>query len=318
MIISPLKIIFFGTSAFAIPILTRLHTLGWSIIGVITKPDEPAGRGQGLTPPPIKVTAEALHLPLYQFPELTRAALDDHVGIADLAIVAAYGKIIPPDVLAFARLGAVNIHPSLLPRWRGPSPIQSAILHGDAESGVSIMVLDDQMDHGPLLAQQAVAFHERPTRYPTLHDVLAEVGATLLVRVLPLWLSGEIKPQPQKDSEATFCKLIKKDDGRIEWGKPADMIERITRAYDPWPGAWTLWPHGERIYRIRIDEADVTDEDPGTGVPGHAWQHTEGGLFVRTGSGSLIARRITIEGKKSLPADELVRGYPAIVGTTFV
>lgn len=315
---SPLKVIFFGTSAFAVPALTKLHAAGWNIVGVITKPDEPARRGQELMPPPIKVAAEALHLPIYQFPALTRAELDDHVGIADLAIVAAYGKIIPPDALAFARLGTVNIHPSLLPRWRGPSPMQSAILHGDAESGVSIMMLDKEMDHGPLLAQQVVAFHDRPPRYPELHEVLAELGATLLVRVLPLWLAGEIKPEPQDDSKATFCKLIKKDDGRIEWAKSAEHIERKTRAYDPWPGAWTLWPQAGRIYRIRIDEADITDEDPGTGVPGHAWKHADNGLFVRAGSGSVIARRITIEGKKSLAADELVRGYPAIVGTTFV
>ena len=180
------------------------------------------------------------------------------------------------------------------------------------------MVLDAQMDHGPLLAQQVVAFHERFLHYPELHDALAELGAALLLRVLPLWLAGEIKPEPQDDSKATFCKLIKKDDGRIEWGKSAQHIERTTRAYDPWPGAWTLWPQAGRIYRIRIDEADITDEDPGTGVPGHAWKHADNGLFVRAGSGSVIARRITIEGKKSLPADELVRGYPAIVGTTFV
>ena len=233
----PLKIIFFGTSAFAVPALTRLHEAGWHIVGVITKPDEPAGRGQELMAPPIKVAAEALHLPVYQFPALTRKELDDHVGIADCAVVVAYGKMIPPDALTFARLGTLNIHPSLLPRWRGPSPIQSAILHGDAESGVSIMVLDAQMDHGPLLAQQVVAFHERFLHYPELHDALAELGAALLLRVLPLWLAGEIKPEPQDDSKATFCKLIKKDDGRIEWGKSAQHIERTTRAYDPWPGA---------------------------------------------------------------------------------
>ena len=180
------------------------------------------------------------------------------------------------------------------------------------------MALDAQMDHGPLLAQQVVAFHERLPRYPELHDALAELGAALLARVLPLWLAGEITPEAQDDSKATFCKLIKKDDGRIEWGKSAQHIERTTRAYDPWPGAWTLWPQAGRIYRIRIDEADITDEDPGTGVPGHAWNYADNGLFVRAGSGSIIARRITIEGKKSLPADELVRGYPAIVGTTFV
>ena len=342
-------ILLFGTPDFALPALEGLVKNGYTIAGVVTRPDEPVGRGSIITPPPVKVLAEKYNLPIFQ-PERLDVSFfrhsesfdfaqdklreesrqvtgslattrDDHNSLiidAELFIVAAYGKIIPNEILKIPQYGVLNIHPSLLPKWRGASPIQSAILNGDSETGVSIIKLDEQMDHGPIVAQEVIPLAPDST-YPKLHDELAKIGAKLLIESLPKYLSGEIKPTPQDDNHATFCKQFRKDDGRVNWSRPAIEIERMVRALNPWPSVWTLWPAQKQIYRVRIDEAAIVqDEDPAQSSAGHIWQSAEYPLLVKTGSGSIAIIRATIEGKKSLTAADLVRGYPHIIGATFV
>lgn len=324
------SILFFGTSSFAIPSLDALVKAGYSVVGVITRPDEPAGRGHKITLPPAKVATHKLSLPVFQPENLERA---QELPDADLFVVAAYGKIIPASLLDKPRLGALNIHPSLLPRWRGPSPVQFTILQGDEETGVTIIKLDEFMDHGPIVAKRQLGISNFPAcarasagrqfpiskmTYPKLHDDLAVLGADMLTEILPKWLAGEITPLPQDDVKATFSHILKKDDGRIDWSKPAEYIERMARAFTPWPGAWTMWPDGNKIYRVRIEEAGVSNEEPALGSYGYVWQSQGLPLLVKTGRGSLIIKRLTLEGKKSLNAEEFIRGNREFVGSRLI
>ena len=320
---SQISILFFGTSEFAVPSLNALaeHTFG--VIGVVTTPDEPAGRGQELAPPPIKVVADALGIPVFQPVDLRDEQLQKELPDGDLYVVAAYGKIIPSDMLEKPRLGALNIHPSLLPRWRGPSPIQSVLLHGDTETGVSIIKLDQLMDHGPIVAQRRLEIpisksSISKTTYAELHYTLVNLSAELLIDTLPIWINQEITPMPQDDTKATYSKILKKDDGRIDWKNPAEEIERMVRAFTPWPGAWTMWPSRDKIYRIRIEEAEVTPDEPPRGSSGYVWNSDSTSLLVKTGKGSLVIKRLTLEGKKPLDAASFVRGYPQIFGSSLV
>lgn len=235
------KVLFFGTPEFAVPTLERLAAdPTWQIVGVVTQPDKPAGRSQQLTAPAVKVAASKLGLPVYQFPTLkdesaqkTMAALG-----AAVAVVVAYGKIIPQSVLDSVPHGFVNIHPSLLPKYRGASPIQSAMLAGELTTGVTVMVLDAEMDHGPILAQRTVDILDDDTA-ASLHHSLACEGADVLLSVLPDYLAGKLTPQPQDHAAATVTTLLEKDDGKIDWRSPAEYIDRHIRAMTPWPGAWT-------------------------------------------------------------------------------
>lgn len=314
---SKTKIIFWGTPEFAVPSLKKLIQHGYQIVAVVTRPDEPAGRGRVMTPPPVKVVAEKHHIPVFQ-PEKLDTKFLEELPEADLAIVVAYGKIIPADMVNSYPLGMLNVHPSLLPHWRGPAPIQYSILHGDSEFGVTLMKVDERMDHGPIVSNSKLKTQNSKLTYGELHDILSEHGAGLLIETLPNWLAGEIKSQPQDDAKATFSKLIRKDDARIDWSKPAREIARMVRAFNPRPGAWTLWPHDSKIFRIRIDHAEYSDEEPPHGSPGFVWQTPLYPLMIKTGTGSLRIISITIEGKKTLPAQDFIRGHPAILETTFV
>lgn len=332
------NILFFGTSSFAVPSLHALARSGYFIAGVVTKPDEPVGRGQKLTPPPAKIEAEKLGLPVFQPVTLGDEQLRKDFPEADLYIVAAYGAIIPAEMLLSPHLGALNIHPSLLPRWRGPSPIQFMILNGDIDAGVTIIKLDDLMDHGPIVAQRRLDTLHSPFKilystYLELHDYLAKRGADLLIETIPKWIKGEIAPVPQDDTKATYSKILKKDDGRIDWKKPAEKIERMVRAFTPWPGAWTMWPSRDKIYRIRIEEAAVIDDEPPLeeaslasnsaggpprGSPGFVWSSDSAPLLVKTGKGSVEIKRLTLQAKKPLDAASFVRGYKEITGSVLI
>lgn len=314
-IVNP-SILFFGTPGFALPALGGLIAEKYDLVGLITNPDEPVGRKKILTPPPVKVFAQKHSIPVLQPERLKRELWNDEIPPADLFIVAAYGKIIPKSVLEIPKYGTLNIHPSLLPRWRGASPIQSAILAGDADTGVTIMQLDELMDHGPIVAQQTVHIGDRKPAYKELHDELAQTGAELLLKTIPGFIAGAITPTLQDDAQATYCVILTKDNGRIDWSKSAEEIERMVRAYNPWPSAWTVWCTSGKNIRIRIDEANVTLDEP-AGSPGTVW-HKESSLLVKTGRGSIAVKRATIEGKKPLTGTELIRGYPQLIGTVLV
>lgn len=279
-----MRIIFLGSPSYAVHALDALVAAGYTIVGVVTQPDRPAGRDRRLTPPPVKVAALAHGLPVLQ-PETLRApevvetlrALQPDVGV-----VAAYGEILRRAVLEIPPLGYLNIHPSLLPLYRGPTPVAGAILAGETVTGVTIMRLDPGMDSGPILAQAMVDLPPNARTGP-LTDELFRLGATLLVEVLPRYARGEIELRPQDHSQATVTKMLKKEDGRIDWTLPAIVIERMTRAYDPWPSAYTFW----RGQMLRIMSAAVAPTDASV-TPGMViGRSAHGHPLVQTGSDAL-------------------------------
>lgn len=275
-----MRVLFLGSPSFAVHALEALIAVGHEIVGVVTQPDRPAGRERQLTPPPVKVAAQAHNLPVLQ-PETLRdpvvidalSALQPEVGV-----VAAYGEILRRAVLQIPPLGYLNIHPSLLPLYRGPTPVAGAILAGETVTGVTIMLLDPGMDSGPILAQAVVDLPPTARTGP-LTDELFRIGAQLLVETLPRYARGEIEPRPQDHSRATVTKMLKKEDGRIDWSLPAIVIERMTRAYDPWPGAYTFW----RGQPLRIISAAVVANES-TAAPGTVIGRSErGNPLVQTG-----------------------------------
>lgn len=305
------RLIFLGTPAFAVPSLQRLAETGaYDIVHVITQPDRPAGRGRKLRPSPVKEAAQALGLPVWT-PETLKTP--DAVAFLqslqpDVAVVVAYGEILRPEVLAIPPKGFVNVHASLLPKYRGAAPIQAAILNGDRETGVSIMLLDEGMDTGPVLAQRVVPIAPDETA-GSLSEKLAQVGADLLVETLPRWLAGEIEPAPQDHSQASITRLIRKHHGRIDWTQPAAVIERQVRAYTPWPSAFTTW-NGRllKVLRARVVDAPVQGLAPGTVV-----LHEEGPAVV-TGEGLLLLDEVQLAGKRPTTGKAFLQGYGDVVG----
>lgn len=308
------SIIFFGTSAFAVPILEALVRGEYRIAAVVTNPDEPAGRKNKRTPPPMKTAGEKFGIPVFQPEHLNFETFKLFIPPADLYIVAAYGKIIPKEILEIPKFKCLNIHPSLLPRWRGPSPIQYAILAGDKETGVTIMQVDGEMDHGSIAANVKIQISNDKIAYSELHDILSKEGAKLLLQILPRWIKGEIIPQAQDHGKATFSKMLKKEDGRIDWLRPAEEIERTVRAFNPWPSAWTAWPQNGREMRIRIDEADIAPDGPSGASPGLIWRSEAYPLAIQCGKGSLAVKKLTLESKNSTDATSFVRGNQSIIG----
>lgn len=309
-----MRLVFLGTPAFAaIPLEALTHDARFEVVGVVTQPDRPLARSATPQPPPVKLAAQRLGLPVLQ-----PATLRDPDAVAqlaalrpDLGIVAAYGEILRRDVLAIPPLGYLNIHPSLLPRHRGPAPVVGAILAGDAEIGVTIMQLSAKMDAGPILAQQRVPLPPAARPGP-LTEALFRLGAALLVETLLPYSTGSLVPQPQDDSAATYTRLLKRADGQIDWTLPAVQIERMTRAYDPWPGAYTLW-HGQlfKLLAVRPHEDWRGDESPGTLLE---WNS---GVAVATGVGALELLMVQPAGKRSMPAEAWRRGLRAFGSVRF-
>jgi methionyl-tRNA formyltransferase len=251
------RVVFMGSPAFAVGPLRALAEAGYALVGVVTQPDRPAGRGGRLTPPEARAVAEHLGLPVIQ-PETLRdeaARAELAAWRPDLFVVAAFGKILPRAVLAIPARGCINVHASLLPRWRGPSPITAAILAGDAETGVSIMEMAAKMDAGAVIAREAVPILPQDTT-GTLETRLAELGARLLVGTLPGWYDGAIVAEAQDEHLASYCPLLKKEDGHLRAAMTAGEAERAVRAYNPWPGAFVSY-HGERlgIWKVHVESA---------------------------------------------------------------
>jgi methionyl-tRNA formyltransferase len=262
--LSRARVVFMGSPQFAVPSLRALVAAGCDVAAAVTQPDRPAGRGGRVQPPAVKLAARECGIPVLQ-PESLR---DDGVfeqlrGLqTDVFVVAAYGKILPQAILDIPPHGCLNVHASLLPRWRGASPITAAILEGDQVTGVSIMKLVRRMDAGPVLSRVETPILPGDTA-GSLEGRLADLGAGELVRVLPKWLSGEIKPLPQDESAATYCGLVRKDDGHLRAAMQAAEAERAVRAYNPWPGAFVIY-RSERlaIWRARIEPGEPPS--PGT------------------------------------------------------
>lgn len=302
------RIIFMGTPAFAAPSLEALLAAGYDIVAVLTKEDQPAGRGQQITESPVKQCARAHGLPLLQprtlrqpEPQAALAAL-----APDLIVVAAYGLILPQAVLDLPRFGCVNVHGSLLPRHRGAAPIAAAILAGDAETGISIMLMDAGVDTGPVLSSASLSIAADDTT-GTLTGKLAHLGAGLLTATLPAWLAGALAPQPQGEG-ATFCPRITKEAGLIDWRQPADLISRKVRAYQPWPTAYTAW-NGQRLKVLRARS------DAGAGEPGLVIAGPGGRVGVATGAGVLWLEEVQIAGKRGLHVAAFVQGARGFIGS---
>lgn len=295
------RIVFMGSPDFAVPVLRRL-TEAYPVIGVITQPDRPAGRGQTLASPPVKILAQSLSLPVIQPNRLKEPEAQAQLAAwaPDLIVVAAFGQILRQNVLDLPPHGCVNVHASLLPRWRGASPIQAAIRTGDAQTGVSIMRMDAGVDTGPVLAQRAIPILPEDTA-GALSDRLAQLGADLLIETLPAYLNGKIIPQPQDDALATYAPMIQKENGLLDFSRPAVELERQVRAYQPWPGAYTFW--ADAVLKIQRASAHPADHlSPGQrGI-------VAGFPAIGTALGCLLLLELQPAGKRPMPGDVFLRG----------
>ncbi len=297
-----------GTPDFAVPVLIRLVEAGHDVVAVYSQPDRPSGRGRKLVATPAKRIAGERGIEVRQ-PKSLRSE-DECAALAalgpDVVVVAAYGIFLPPEALEIPPLGCLNIHPSLLPKYRGPSPVVSSILNGDEETGVTIMKLDEGMDSGPVVVQKGVPIADMETA-PELTRRLFGLGADALVEALPGWASGRIRAKPQDESQATITSLVKKEDGEIDWSCSAAHIARMVKAYQAWPGTFTHW--GGKL--LKILEASSS---AGSVPVGHVVELGNDRVGIGTGEGLLSIGKLQLEGRRPLDARDFVQGYPDFVG----
>jgi methionyl-tRNA formyltransferase len=302
-----LKIVFAGTPAFAATALHALLTSPHEIIAVYTQPDRPAGRGLKLTSSPVKTLALAHHLPLQQPSTLKdpqqQAKLADLR--ADIMVVAAYGMLLPAAVLAMPRLGCINIHPSLLPRWRGAAPIQRTIFAGDQVTGVTIMQMEAGLDTGPMLLQREYVLAADETTQ-TLHDKLAAMGAAALLDTLTLLEQNKLTAQPQDNALAIYAAKISKEEAQLDWAQPAYTLEHKIRAFNPWPVAYTQWQ--QQSLRIWLAKTVTEKSNAAPGTLLHAGQE---GIDIATGSGVLRLLQLQLPGGKVLSAVDFYNSHLA-------
>lgn len=296
------RLVFMGSPEFALPTLRLLAAGAYPVVGVITQPDRPAGRGRALSPPPVKNLALQLGLPVIQ-PERLKdpsaiAQLQDWAP--DLIVVAAFGQILRPAVLDLPRWGCLNVHASLLPRWRGAAPIQAAILHGDPQTGVTIMRMDSGVDTGPLLSQRATAIGEDENA-GSLGARLAILGAELLLETLPGYLRGELQPEPQEDALATYAPMLKKEAGRLDFNQPAGPLARRVRAFNPWPGSFTTW-QGQPLKILRAHAAHTT------ALPAGSRTTLDGLPAISANPGLLVLDEVQPAGKRAMLGEVFLRG----------
>jgi methionyl-tRNA formyltransferase len=298
-----LRIAFMGSPDFSVPALRALHAAGHEIVAVYAQPPRPAGRGQKETPCPVHRAALELGLPV-RTPARVRKDAAEHAAFAaldlDVAVVAAYGLILPTPMLAAPRRGCLNIHASLLPRWRGAGPIQAAIMAGDAETGITIMQMEEGLDTGPMLLRQAIPIGPRATT-PEIHDALASLGAGMILRAL-----AEAPPAvPQPEAGVTYAPKIAKEDGRLDWRQDAAALDRRIRALTPWPGCF--FAHGAETIRVLAAEPAEGGGPPGTVL--------DGAPTIACGNGALRLLRLQRAGRAPMAAADLLRGYALPPGT---
>lgn len=304
-----MNLVFAGTPVFAVPALDALLHAGHTIQAVYTQPDRPAGRGRKLSASPVKEFAQARGLEIRQPLSLKEEAEALRALAPEAMIVIAYGLILPPAVLAIPKYGCINVHASLLPRWRGAAPIPRAIEAGDAGTGVCIMQMEAGLDTGPVLARAETAITPTDTAQ-TLHDRLAPLGAQTLIATLERLARGEIHPQPQNDAQACYAKKLRKDESPVDWARPAIELHRQIRALNPWPVASTTW-NGKvvRLWEVESHEPTATTPAPGTVVRADA-----SGIRVATGNGILCLTRLQAEGGKILAAGDFLNGHRIAAG----
>jgi len=295
-----------GTPDFGVPVLRSLVASTHDVVAVYTRPDRPAGRGRQPAPSPVKQAAVEAGIPVVE-PLSLREETSGQTLLEwrpDLVVVAAFAYLLPPAVLSVPHHGCLNVHPSLLPRYRGPSPVATALLNGDTETGVSIMLMDSGLDTGPVLGQERLAITEDDTT-GSLTMRLAELGARLLLETIDGWLEGRVAPRPQQEDEATFSAKITASGGRLNWCLPSSVLGRQVRAYHPWPGSHTVW----KGQRLKVHSAVALTmqrpQPPGTVIE----LSKPFSIGVVTGEGVLALRSIQLEGKREVAAEEFVRGH---------
>jgi methionyl-tRNA formyltransferase len=295
-----LRIVFMGSPDFAIPTLRELAR-HYQVVGVVTQPDRPAGRGRVLTPPPIKRLAQEIGIETIQPERLREPEAQERLQAwaPDLVVVTAFGQILRKRVLELPRLGCINVHASLLPRWRGAAPIQAAILNGDVLTGATIMQMDPGVDTGPVLSQESMVILPEDTA-GSLSERLAEAGAQLLLRILPAYLAGELQPMAQEESLATYAPMLTKEEGLLEFSQPALALERQVRAYNPWPGAYLPWLDGVlKVHKAHVGQCAA---QPGQRLV------VDGLPAVGAGQGCLVMDEVQPAGKKAMSGKDFLRG----------
>jgi methionyl-tRNA formyltransferase len=304
-----LRVVFMGTPAFACPTLQRLIDRGEEVLAVVTQPDRPKGRGQKFLPPPVKELAERRGLPVLQ-PLKVRAP--EFIDVMrelqpDLIVVVAFGQILPKALLEIPKHGCINVHASLLPRYRGAAPINYCIINGENETGVTTMLMDVGLDTGDMLVKKVTPIDpEEDTQ--ALHDRLSVLGADSLDETLDLLRAGSLVPEKQNDSLTCYAPMLKKEDGRIDWHAEPQTIKNLVRGMNPWPGAFTCFDDKFlKIYRVRTGT--------GTGIPGTVLEAGKDGIEVACAGGSVILEEVQLEGKKRLPVREFLAGCRIVPGT---
>ena len=304
------RLVFMGTPDFAVPLVEACSQLG-ELVAVVTQPDRPKGRGNDLAAPPVKQWAQAQGIPVWQPVKVKTGEFEAQLRAAqaDVAVVAAYGRILPPGVLAAPRLGCLNLHASLLPKLRGAAPIQWAVAHGESETGVCLMQMEAGLDTGPVLARRALPILATDTG-GSLHDRLSVLGRALLEAELPRFLRGELTPVAQEHAQHTLAPIIEKEQGRLDWARPAAELERRVRAFDPWPGTFTRL-EGKHLKVLRADlVAGKAGAPPGIVIGADAQ-----GLVVACGEGALQVTELQLEGRRRMSAGDFVAGQRLALGT---
>jgi methionyl-tRNA formyltransferase len=305
-----LNAIFMGTPDFAVPSLKALAEFGCTVSLVVTRPDQPKGRGRKMLPPPVKVAAENLNVSIFQ--TLSVKTDDFYQMIAaqrpDIMVIVAFGHVLPKKILEIPIYGAINVHASLLPKYRGPAPIQWAIINGETETGVTTMLMDRGLDTGEMLLSSRVEIKPDDTA-GTLHDRLSEIGASLLIDTIQKVKDGSLRPVPQNHALSSYAPMLTKEDGHIDWKKPAEYIERFIRGMTPWPGAFTFVNEKRmRIFKSKIWDPSLSD------IPGKVVQGFSNELLVSTGKGILSILEVQVDSGKRLEIREFLKGSSIFPG----
>jgi methionyl-tRNA formyltransferase len=307
-----MQIVFMGTPAFAVPSLEALAKSGVGLVGVVTAPDRPKGRGQVLSPPAVKEAALGLGLPVHQFERVKAPEAIDQIRALepDLIVVVAFGQILPKALLEIPPKGCINVHASLLPAYRGAAPIQWAIIRGEERTGVTTMLMDEGMDTGPMLMQQTVEIKPEE-RAGELAERLSRIGAALLIDTIDAWMRGAVTATPQDQTKATHAPLMKKHDGEIFWDRPAREIVNLVRGTDPWPGAWTCYGDQPwRIWRAAVTPRGAGQWSPGMIAAVSAGHGGElGGIDVAAGRDWVTIQELQLPNRRRMTASEFLAGH---------
>lgn len=305
-----MRIVFMGTPDFAVPVLESLCDAGHEVEAVVTQPDKPRGRGKEMQHTPVKESALERNIKVYQPVKVKDEEFVDTLrGInPDVIVVVAFGQILPSSIIHLPKYGCINVHASLLPKYRGAAPIQWVIIDGEKETGITTMQMDEGLDTGDIMLKAAVAIDEKETG-GSLHDKLAEMGGKLIVDTLKQVEEGSITPVKQDDSKSNYAKMLDKKLGKIDFNKSAGEIERLVRGLNPWPSAYAFL-HGKTL---KIWDADVREEKTDA-APGQIIRVTKDEIEVSTGNGVLIINELQLEGKKRMDTESFLRGYKVIQG----